>query len=115
MPKIDFLYFADCPSHERALALLRQALTDEGFNPTTVNIIEVETETEAEQYQFYGSPTIRVNGLDIAPLPSDVTEPGLSCRVYQKANGRFSPLPPLELIVQALRNAKPRKEKEIGD
>ncbi|MEI6046304.1 MAG: hypothetical protein WCS37_18295 [Chloroflexota bacterium] len=105
MPKIEFLYFADCPSHDRALALLRQALTEEGLNPAAVTIIEIKTEAEAEEYQFYGSPTIRVNGLDIAPLPPDISEPGLSCRGYQKADGRISPLPPLELMVQALRKA----------
>jgi hypothetical protein len=111
MPNVEFLYFADCPSHERALALLRQALTEEGLNPAVVNIniIEIKTEADAVQYQFYGSPTIRVNGLDIAPLPPDISEPGLSCRAYQKADGRISPLPPLELIVQALRSANPQK------
>src|SRR5437660_3334016 len=49
MPKVEFFYFADCPSHERALALLREVMAEEQIQ-APVEIVEVKTEAEAEQY-----------------------------------------------------------------
>jgi hypothetical protein len=104
MPKVAFLYWADCPSHERALELLYEVMTEEHIQ-APVEIIEVKTEAEAEQYKFYGSPTIRVDGEDIAPLTEYSIQPCLTCRAYRRADGRISPLPPRELIVTAFRRA----------
>jgi hypothetical protein len=104
MPKIEFFYYADCPSHERALELLREVMAEEGVD-VSIEIIEVRTDDEARYYNFYGSPTIRVNGVDIAPVPDDLPEPGLTCRAYRRADGRISPLPPRELIAAALQRA----------
>lgn len=106
MPKVEFLYWADCPSHERALELLHDVITEEQIQ-APVEIIEVKTEAEAEQYNFYGSPTIRVDGEDIAPLTEYSVQPSLTCRAYRRADGRISPLPPRELIVAAFHRASP--------
>jgi hypothetical protein len=102
MPRVEFFYWADCPSHERALALLREVMAEEAIQ-APVEIVEVKTEAEAEHYQFYGSPTIHMNGSDIAPLTEYSMQPSLTCRAYRRADGRISPLPPRELIVAALR------------
>jgi hypothetical protein len=102
MPKIEFLYFADCPNYVRALAILREVMAEE-YMQTPIEIIQVETENEARQHTFYGSPTIRINGDDIAPIFVDGMEPCLTCRTYQRTDGHIVPLPPRELIVVALR------------
>jgi hypothetical protein len=104
MPKVEFLYWADCPSHERALALLQEVMTAEQIE-APIEIVEVKTEAEAQHYQFFGSPTIRINGADIAPLTEYSVQPSLTCRAYRRADGRISPLPPRELIVAAFRQA----------
>jgi len=104
MPKVEFLYWADCPSHERALALLREVMTEEQIQ-APVEIVEVKTEAEAQQYKFYGSPTIRIDGADIAPLTEYSVQPSLTCRAYRRADGRISPLPPRDSIVAAFRQA----------
>jgi hypothetical protein len=101
VPKIEFFYYADCPSHERALELLRQGMAEEHVN-APIEIFEVTSDEEAHRYNFFGSPTIRVNGVDIAPLLDDLPEPALTCRAYRRANGSISPLPPRELITAAL-------------
>ncbi len=100
MPKIEFFYWVECPSHERAFAILQETMAAEHIE-APVKIIEVKDEVEAERYQFYGSPTIRVDGVDIAPLPEDTAQPSLTCRAYRRADGRISPLPPRELIAAA--------------
>lgn len=100
MPKVEFFYFADCPSHERALALLRDVMEEEEVS-SSVEVIEIKTEEDARSYRFYGSPTIRIDGADIAPVPEGIDEPSLTCRAYRRPDGRISPLPPRELIVAA--------------
>jgi hypothetical protein len=101
MPKIEFFYWADCPSHERAYAILQEVMALEHIQ-APVEIIEVKDEIEAERYQFYGSPTIHVDGVDIAPVLEESAQSALTCRAYQRIDGRISPLPPRELIAAAL-------------
>ncbi len=98
--QIELLYFADCPSHEAALARLQQVLADAGVTDP-IQIIQVETDAEAQQWQFHGSPTIRFNGQDIAPLPAG-TPYALACRAYHHADGRITPLPTEAEIAAAL-------------
>ncbi len=100
---IEFLYWEECPSHERALALLRASMQRLQIE-VPIEIIRVETEEEAREQRFFGSPTIRINGQDIASPPEDMP-PGLTCRAYRRRDGRISPLPPTELLEEALRAA----------
>ncbi|GHO96210.1 hypothetical protein KSF_062580 [Reticulibacter mediterranei] len=104
MPTIEFFYWEECPSHERALAILREVMAEEGIT-APVDVIEVKTEDEAQRYHFYGSPTIHINGRDIVLPLEDAGEPSLTCRAYRRADGRISPQPPRERIIAALRAA----------
>jgi hypothetical protein len=116
MPSIEFLYYEDCPSHHRALALLREVAAHERVN-APITVIQVHTDDEARRYGFFGSPTIRIDGMDIAPLPDGVTQPGLSCRAYRTTDGRISPLPPAELLAAALQKLQhtPTDQAERND
>lgn len=101
--QIDFLFFADCPSHETALARLRQVLDEEQIE-ADVRVIEVTSDDQARELAFIGSPTIRIDGHDIDPQAA--AQPyGLACRAYRTADGRITPLPQAELIRAALRRA----------
>jgi len=105
--RIDFLYYADCPSHDDALDRLRHVLADEGLAAEIV-VTEVATEEQAEVLRFLGSPTIRVDGADIDPTAAGRQDFGLTCRAYTRPDGRITPLPPRELIGAALRRAVQR-------
>ena len=101
--RIQLLYCEECPSHEQALARLRQILAEEGIE-TEVEVIRVETEEQARRLRFVGSPTILINGRDIDPPPPDAFY-ALTCRAYRWEDGRISPLPSPEMIRNALRAA----------
>jgi hypothetical protein len=101
--KITFLYYEDCPSHDKALDRLRSIMAEEGVQ-TEIKIIKVETDEQAQALEFVGSPTIRVNGRDIDP-PAPGAYYALTCRAYQLEDGRISPLPSAELIRRSLRTA----------
>jgi hypothetical protein len=96
-PQVEFLWWRECPSWERALADLRAAMRERGLDPQSLELIEIDGEEAAAREGFVGSPTIRVNGTDVQPATAD--EPvGLNCRVYRRRDGRVSPLPdPLDV------------------
>jgi len=100
---IQFLYFDGCPSHEKALARLRQVMAAEGVS-APIAITQVETDEQAETWHFTGSPTILIDGQDIDPPPVEA-QSALTCRVYILPDGRYSPLPAPETIRKALRAA----------
>ncbi len=99
--RVSFLYYEECPSHDLALERLREVMAEEGI-PSEVEVFKVETEEQARQLRFVGSPTIRVDGRDIDP-PSD-SRYALSCRAYDLQDGRISPLPSKDMIRRALRS-----------
>ena len=75
-----------------------------GLDPNAVILSEVDTDSGAQCEHFVGSPTIRIDGVDIQP-PSG--EPfGLTCRVYHRRDGRISPTPDPADVREALATAQ---------
>ena len=101
---IELLFWRGCPSWEQALALLREEMASAGLDPATIRIREVETDAQAAGQDFYGSPTIRVDGRDVQD-PGD-NPVGLTCRVYRLRDGRVSPLPDRADVREALIEAR---------
>ena len=103
---IQFLYFATCPHAPQALTLLREVLRAEGLAPK-VEMINIKNEAMAQQYTFYGSPTIRVNGEDVSP-PDATSAPFFGCRLYPQPDGGFAAHPSADAITHALRQPHQR-------
>ena len=102
-PRVEFLWWEGCPSHERALDELRGAMRELDIDPASVEVRHVGTEEESAREGFPGSPTVRIDGEDVQP-PED--EPGgLSCRVYRLRDGRISPTPDPADVREALLRA----------
>ncbi|CAN5458658.1 hypothetical protein BH20ACT15_BH20ACT15_11870 [soil metagenome] len=99
-PRVEFLWWSECPSWERALAGLREAMAEAGLDPESIVEREIVTEADAEGEGFPGSPTIRVDGADVAPVEGEPQ--GLTCRVYRRRGGRVSPLPDPQDVRAAL-------------
>ena len=97
--KVEFLYWDECPSHEPALQRLRAALQARRISDP-VRMVEVTTEQQAVGLAFPGSPTMRIDGRDLFPVPPGPY--GLTCRIYQTDDGRVTPLPTQEMIARAL-------------
>jgi hypothetical protein len=99
--RVELLFWEGCPSHPKALAELRAAMADLGLDPDMVVPREVWTQAQAAEERFVGSPTIRIDGVDIQ---SPGEEPfGLTCRIYQRRDGRISPTPDPADVREALR------------
>lgn len=106
--EVEFLWWEDCPSWERALAMLREEMKGQGLDPDSVVLTEIDTDADAERTDFPGSPTIRINGTDLQE-PDPVAARGLTCRVYRRRDGRTSPLPDREDVREALAKASERR------
>ena len=99
--KIEFLYWEDCPSHPKAWEVLQEVLAEEGVE-ADVERIEVVTDEEAARLGFPGSPTIRVDGVDVDAEGAGQMGTALTCRVYVLEDRRFSPVPSKAMIRRAL-------------
>jgi hypothetical protein len=98
--RVSFLFYEDCPSHDLALERLREVLDEKGID-VSVEVVRVESEEQAQELRFVGSPTILLNGQDIAPPPPD-SRYTLTCRAYHLEDGRISPLPSPDTIRRAI-------------
>jgi hypothetical protein len=112
MPKIEFLYERDCPNVDDGREALRQALRACGL-PPQFQEWERHDPAAPPPARRYGSPTILVDGEDIAGEPP-TDEP--SCRVYSDERGRARGVPPVGLIVAALQRhgTRPARSTPLG-
>jgi len=98
---IEFLYFEDCPNAGPAWNLLQEVLSDHGIEEPPQRI-HVQTVEQARRHRFPGSPTIRIDGRDVAEEDTDY---GLKCRVYS-SDGGVQYWPPRDWIEKALERAR---------
>jgi hypothetical protein len=102
VPVVELLYFPGCPHVIAAREQLRRAFTAAGLAASWTEH-DVTSHEASARVRGYGSPTILVDGCDVAGAgPAE----GASCRVY--AGSEVQGVPPLEAIVAALLGA-PRK------
>jgi len=95
---IEVLYVPGCPNHQAAIENLSSALRSAAIN-APIQEIAVTDDAMAHQLKFPGSPTIRVDGIDVEPNPHDSY--GLACRLYSNGTG----VPSLEALQRAVAGA----------
>lgn len=92
---IEIQHFEGCPNSPVLLERVRKAIKD--FEDIDFKEVLVETNEQAEEIGFRGSPTLLINGIDIDGL-AEPDKPALMCRYYP--NG----IPDIKLIKQKIRN-----------
>ena len=101
MRKIEVLVFDGCPNIEFTLAEVRAGLAA-ASELADVLVVHVESDAEAERLHFLGSPTVRVDGIDVDASAENREDYGLQCRVYA-VDGRLASAPPASWIEATLR------------
>ncbi|HWL84661.1 MAG TPA: hypothetical protein VNO21_02600 [Polyangiaceae bacterium] len=104
--RIEVLVFEGCPNVDATLARASAAAAAAGV-PADIATVLVDNEDEAIRRRFLGSPTVRVDGIDVDPGAATRDDFGMQCRIYA-VDGRFQGLPPDEWITAALRGDAPR-------
>jgi hypothetical protein len=92
------LYFDGCPNWHVADDRLQEAL-DELGSSVAVERVLVSTPAEAEAWNFHGSPSVLVDGVD--PFAEPGAEVGLSCRLYRTPAG-LAGAPTVAQLVEVL-------------
>ena len=101
--KVEVLYVSDCPTHPAALRLVKNVLAAEGV-ATDIREVLVRDVGMAGELRFVGSPTIRINGRDVAGELQTAKNFALSCRLYP--GSKQIGLPPAELVHRAVVEAR---------
>ena len=101
--KAEVLYVAECPSHPAAVKLVRDVLNSEGV-VAEVREVLVRDDNMATDLAFSGSPTIRINGQDVAGESFNARGFALSCRLYPGSTEIG--LPPIETVRRAVVEAR---------
>src|SRR5215216_4209433 len=102
---IEILYIDGCPNHEGVEGHIRGLLTAAGVD-VPIRQRRIESAAQAEAERFLGSPSVRVNGVDVDPTAPRQIIFGLSCRVYATEEG-LRRTPPDEWILAALQHPAP--------
>ena len=76
--KVQLFYFDDCPSYIETSVNLKKAMLELGID-TKLEMVEVTGSDDVVEKKFMGSPTIRINGVDLEKKESDYV---FGCRVY---------------------------------
>jgi hypothetical protein len=100
---IELLYFDGCPNHEAFLPRLRELLAQAGVH-AAVRQRPVESHEAAQRERFLGSPTLRVDGVDVDPGAAQREDYGLKCRLYATPDG-LRGMPADEWVLEALTGA----------
>jgi len=98
MPRVELIYDSTCPNREKARAALMRAFSETGMAPSWTEWERSGSESP-DYASKYGSPTILVDGEDVAgQSPGDGAA---TCRIYMDSDGRRDVVPPVDIIVSA--------------
>jgi len=98
--RVEVLYFEDCPNHAPTVERVRAELVSRGL-PKEIEEVGIHNQAEAAALGFLGSPSVRINGLDIEEEARNLKSFGMSCRTYLEGTVR-SGSPSSDLIGRAL-------------
>lgn len=104
--RVELIYDADCPNVAQTRSLLIKAFTLTGVSARWREWERSSLDSPAYA-KLYGSPTLLVNGEDIAGIAPHSGNP--ACRVYSDGSGKLSRTPPLDAVCSALLGASSGK------
>lgn len=93
--------------------LVSGAVAEDGGNDLQVETIQLSDYEEAKVRKCLGSPTIRVDGVDIEYGDREPLEYTTGCRYYNTPEG-WMPLPHRSLVVTAIKRARAKPARPPG-
>jgi hypothetical protein len=85
-PRVEILYFEGCPNHGPARALVERLAGELRVEPQ-IELVEVADREAAVELRFLGSPTVRVDGVDVEPGVAERRGFAFACRIYRSDDG----------------------------
>ena len=98
---VEVLIVPGCPGAKLTLERVCTAADELGIE-VNLRVLTVDEEDAARELGFMGSPTVRVDGVDIEDAEARAQRSvGLTCRLYADG-GAPEPVPPTALIRRAI-------------
>jgi len=111
--RVELLLSRRCPHSAPAEEVLREALAEAGHARQPVERIYVDDLDHAAGLGLRGSPTIRIDGTDVAG--SSELPIGLECRSYPQQDGTLDGVVPAETILAHLRTREAQAEQRRAE
>lgn len=92
---VEILYTDQCPFWKETLKLIEEVANDMKAE-IAIKKVKISNEKDAKRFKFPGSPTVRVNGVDIDPAAKEVAG-YIGCRIYLFKSSTYE-FPPKEMI-----------------
>jgi len=92
---VEILYTDLCPFWKETLKTIDEVAADRNAK-VLIKKVKVTSQERAKRLKFPGSPTVRINGVDIDPATREV-EGYIGCRVYMYEGATYE-FPPKEMI-----------------
>src|SRR4051812_23422504 len=106
--RIETYFGRSCSHQDTTRELIQEALQEAGATEAEVTFAMVDSPEDARAKKVLGSPTIRVNGMDVEYGDREPDETTAGCRYYATPDG-WKPVPHRGMIVRAITIAKQRE------
>jgi len=101
--KVELVYEKTCPNIKASRTQILQAFNKLGLDPTWTEW-EVTEDDTPDYIHGYGSPTILVNGKDVADEQADRDD--MCCRVYANSDADNNGVPTIDDIMMAIKSSQ---------
>lgn len=85
MTTIEILYFDGCPGAQPVIDTVRRIAAEESPDAELLEVLV--TAATVEQHRFLGSPSVRVDDVDVDPSARERTDYHFGCRMYETRAG----------------------------
>lgn len=103
MVEVSILFIKGCPGCIYIAKYVKDIIADEAID-AEINLIQIDNNEDARQLHFIGSPTVRVNGMDVETGFSHTKDYGIRSRTYN-VEGNPSGHPSKSMIRSAIKKA----------
>jgi hypothetical protein len=108
--KVEIFGGRNAPQLEQTRQLVDEALQEAGVPDAEVVVVAVEGPEDARAKKSFGTPTVRVNGMDVEYAEREPEEYSAGGRYYATPEG-WKPQPSKGMIVRALQAARAREQR----
>ena len=84
--RIEILAREDCPNRGMAITVVERVVDETGV-PVEIEVVEVASDSDAEELRVLGSPTVLVDGRDVDPQPNPAVGFSADDRIYRTDRG----------------------------
>lgn len=106
--QVELFVSPSCSHRDQARAIIDEAIAASG-QAATPEVIVIGDYEDAKARRFFGSPTVRVNGMDVEYGDREPEEFATSCRYYNSPEG-WLPLPSKGLVLRGIETALRRQQ-----